>query len=104
MEVRVHVAFFFFFLEREHGTYFSALILIGLNYASREVFMAALHQGRSSHGSPGRNVSAYQLAATSNYPQIHLSWGEGERGEDKGGIIGSRRVSGSPDRICSSAA
>lgn len=47
--------------------------------------MAALQPGRSSHGSPRRNVSAYQFAATSNYPQIHLGWGEGEgKGRQKG--------------------
>lgn len=89
---------FFFFLEREYSAYFSVLSFTGLNYVSREVFMAALQPGRSSHGSPRRNVSAYQLAATSNYPQIHLGWGEGEgkgRQRGKGGRVSSA-VSGLP--------
>lgn len=59
--------------------------------------MAALQQGRSSHGSPWRNVSAYQFAATSNYPQIHLGWGEGEqKGEGWGRV--STAPEGAPTR------
>lgn len=80
-EVRVQVAFFF-------GRRMRHLLLCS------DFHRPELCKQRNIYGcppaeqiqswEPTRNVSAYQLAATSNYLQIHLSWGEGGGGEDKG--------------------
>ena len=63
--VRVQAAF----LEREERACFSVLIFTCLSYATRQIFVDLLQPCRARHGSPKKNVSAYQSPCG---PQIAL--------------------------------
>lgn len=66
------------FWKENTELYFSVLISTSLNYATRQICMAFLPHGRACHGSPRRNVPAYQsgchLQLPCNSPSL---WGLG---------------------------